>query len=107
MDEPVYEFVKGVGWVPNGKPPHPTFTGVSRCGRYRLTMEAREPGPGERFFADFEVDLKKLEKAFAEVSGYDMRNEWGGLYEDYLWQGGVRKAFDGFQFIVFKKELIE
>jgi hypothetical protein len=106
MDEPIYEYVKGVGWVPNSNP-HPTVTGVPSCGRYRLTLEARAPGPGERFFADSDVDLKKLQYVLGEVSRYDMRNEWGGLYEDYLWQGGVRKAFDGFQFIVFKKELIE
>jgi broad specificity phosphatase PhoE len=47
-EEPVYEYVKGQGWVVQCKPPCPTMS--RRIGDYMVTLEEREPALGEHYF---------------------------------------------------------
>lgn len=47
MTEPVYEYRKGVGWVPTINEEHSAI-----IGRYRVTCIDRKPEVGEYYFSD-------------------------------------------------------
>jgi hypothetical protein len=82
VTEPEYHFKRGVGWVPG--PPFPTAT-VER-GLYRLTLEQRDPNPGERWWRDeSEEGPEKYIQVFSDRNGYrfDERFVPGGFGVDY------------------------
>lgn len=102
---PVYEYVRGQGWVPGG---HPTVSCISDCGQYRLTLIERRPVNGESFFAD-DVNAS-LQTLLEEIKTYNFNYDWGGRADDYLNPARpddtFEKIFPKCKLVVFVKERI-
>lgn len=59
MNEPTYTYRKGVGWVPST-----SRVEVREWGYFRVTMEFRDPEPGERYARHLTDDLDDFIRDF-------------------------------------------
>lgn len=48
--EPIYQFIKGVGWVPNAERQWDTEYQTRSMGKYKVTLIDRKPVLGEHFY---------------------------------------------------------
>lgn len=97
MTEPVYRFIRGQGWVV-GQPVESVESAEATVDGWHILLEARDPGPGERFYAAHPFD--KIESYLKYVTARPDQDS-GGLFEDYM--PSPVERYPGSKFITITK----
>lgn len=111
MNDPIYYFEKGKGWVPRLKPPFPTDTFI--VGKFRITASEREPENGEHFYSQHGRDaLKSVVEAMRDNYWFRLftnRNLAEMLAQIPKWNANksyLEEIRDGYHCIVMELEYL-
>lgn len=79
MSEPTYTYLKGVGWIPVN-----LQSETWEEDGYRITLMAREPAPGDKFWICSKDSTVQGIRKLLKGTRWDNPINSGARYEDYV-----------------------